>query len=200
MKHRNPWDKALLSKHRELLKQYKKVCSNKKFNFWKKEVSKLDELDNSDFWENWKNLGEEKTYPSEIPGVNGSKWEGYFQKLFQKQNGSPSAPNNSNAINEELNKIFTMSELEKAILKLKNNKAVGPDRISNEFIKNATPEIKEIILRFFNLNLKYGITADKLCEDFITLIYKEGKKDDPENYRGICIANSLLKMLCSIME
>ena len=30
--------------------------------------------------------------------------------------------------------------------------------------------------------------------------HKDGKKNDPDNYRGICIANSILKMLSSLLE
>ena len=93
-----------------------------------------------------------------------------------------------------------MTEFQTTISKLKNNKAVGPDRIPNEFIKHVTNEIKEIILKFLNLNLKVGITAENLCQDFITVIHKDGKKNDPDNYRGICIANSILKILSSLLE
>ena len=86
-----------------------------------------------------------------------------------------------------------MTEFQTTLSKLKNNKAVGPDdRIPNEFIKHVTNEIKEIILEFLNLNLKFGMTAEKLCQDFITVIHKEVKRNDPDNYRGICIVNSLL--------
>ena len=51
-----------------------------------------------------------------------------------------------------------------------------------------------------NLNLKFGMIAEKLCQDFIIVIHKEGKRNDPDNYRGICIANSLLKILSSLLE
>ena len=83
---------------------------------------------------------------------------------------------------------------------MKNNKAVGPGRIPNEFIKHLTHEIKEIILKLFNPNLKVGIIAENLCQDFITVIHKDGKKNDPVNYRGICIANSILKISSSLLE
>ena len=68
------------------------------------------------------------------------------------------------------------------------------------FGKHVTNEIKEIILTFLNLNLKVGITAENLCQDFITVIHKDDKKNDPDNYRGICIANSILKILSSLLE
>ena len=83
---------------------------------------------------------------------------------------------------------------------MKNNKGVGPDRIPNEFIPHVTNEIKEIILKFLNLDQKVGTTAENLCQDFITVIHKDGKKNDPDNYRGVCIANSILKILNSLLE
>ena len=204
LKHQNPWDKSLLNKHREILKQYKKICSFKKYSFWINEVSKLENSLNNheDFWELWKKTGENKNNQTKIPVVNGKQWEEHFKSLFKKHEGNIEELMTKRGmnINQELNKQFSMSELQDAISKLKNNKAVGPDRIPNEFIKHATKEIKGLILKFLNLNLKNGITAEKMCEDFISLIHKEGKKDNPDNYRGICIANALLKNLCSIME
>ena len=93
-----------------------------------------------------------------------------------------------------------MTEFQTTISKLKNNKAVGPDRIPNKFIKHVTNEIKEIIMTFLILNLKVGITAENLCQDFITVIHKDDKKNDPDNYRGICIAKSIFKILSSLLE
>ena len=34
----------------------------------------------------------------------------------------------------------------------------------------------------------------------ITAIHKDGSKSNPENYRGICVMNSLLKLLCKMMN
>ena len=75
-----------------------------------------------------------------------------------------------------------MPEFQTTISKLKNNTEVGPDRIPNEFIKHVTNEIKEIILTFVNLNLIFGIAAEKLCQDFITVKHKAGKRNDPDNH------------------
>ena len=51
-----------------------------------------------------------------------------------------------------------------------------------------------------NLNLKEGMTCSKWCVDLISLIHKDGSKDDPNNYRGICIMNALLKVLCTLLN
>ena len=44
------------------------------------------------------------------------------------------------------------------------------------------------------------MTCKEWCYDLITLIHKEGPKKDPNNYRGICIMNALLKVLCTMLN
>ena len=57
-----------------------------------------------------------------------------------------------------------------------------------------------IIHNFLNLNLTKGTTSTRICCGLISPIHKEGPLDDPSNYRGICIMNSLLKLLCTILN
>ena len=93
--------------------------------------------------------------------------------------------------------------MEELILNIKmseNNKATCPDRIPNEFIKHATTTILNLILQFLNLNIEKGLVAPNWCFDFISPIHKEGPLENPDNYRGLIILNSLLKLLCSILN
>ena len=48
--------------------------------------------------------------------------------------------------NEFLNCEFVMKELKEVIRSLISKKAVGPDRIANEFLKHAPPELLKILL------------------------------------------------------
>ena len=93
-----------------------------------------------------------------------------------------------------------MEELKQCIKNLDYKKAVGPDGIANAFLKHATDELLGILLKFLNLNIKHGMVSSNWCQDFITLIHKEGPKHNPGNYRGLCIMNSLLKLLCSMLN
>ena len=79
LKHQTPWNKSLLQKHREILNQYKRVCSFKKYNFWKEEVTKLEQTLSSDqdFWETLGKMGENKIY-SAAPDASGKTWEEQF--------------------------------------------------------------------------------------------------------------------------
>ena len=92
-----------------------------------------------------------------------------------------------------------MNELKKIIKNLKENKAIGYDNISNDFLKLSTERIMKLILSFFNLTLTKGMISN-WCLDIIMPIHKGGIKSNSDNYRGICVMNSLLKVLCTIMN
>ena len=93
-----------------------------------------------------------------------------------------------------------MEELKQSIKNLDYKKAVGPDGIANAFLKHATDELLEILLKFLNLNIKHGMASSNWCHYFIAPIHKEGPKHTPGNYRGLCIMNSLHKLLCSLIN
>ena len=77
-----------------------------------------------------------------------------------------------------------MDELKQCIKNLDYKKAVGPDGNANAFLKHATDELLEILLKFLNLNI-IGMVSSNWCQDFITPIHKEGPTHNPGNYRGL---------------
>ena len=203
LKHSSPWNNSLLQTHRHVLKLFKKTCQKKKQAFWQEQYDDLDKLEsNSDFWERWKFFGESRHAPSKSD-LDGKKCEEFFEALFAKiDKNIELVMSKINTIphNEFLNCEFIMEELKETIRLLISKKAVGPDRIANEFLKHAPPALLKILLRYFNLNIKKGRTCKSWCAGLIALIHKEGPKDDPNNYRGICIMNALLKVLCSLLN
>ena len=203
LKHSSPWNNALLQTHRHVLKLFKKMCSKKKQAFWEGQYDDLNKLEsNSDFWERWKYFGESYR-SSDSSDLEGKKCEDFFEALFSKIDKNVDlvmSKINDLPHNEFLNCEFVMKELKEVIRSLISKKAVGPDRIANEFLKHAPPELLKILLMYFNLNMKEGRTCKSWCSGLIALIHKEGPKDDPNNYRGICIMNALLKVLCSLLN
>ena len=103
-------------------------------------------------------------------------------------------------MNLDLTMPFTLSELKQAIEKLKKKKAVVFDRISNEMIQNAPQVCIDLILKMFNKLLTLSHVPKEWCCGLITPIYKKESKLDSDNYRGICVLNALLKVLCFIMN
>ena len=131
-----------------------------------------------------------------IINPDGKRWENVFTNLYRNnidQNIDDILIKSPLEINENLNKKIPMEEL---IINIKEveRKTTGPDRIPNEFIKHAPTNILNIILQFLNLNIEKGLVASNWCLDFISPIHKEGSLEEPENYRGLIIMNTLLKL------
>ena len=99
-----------------------------------------------------------------------------------------------------LNAVFTMEELLSAIYKLKNKKAAGVDRLLSEFLKASPEAVHKLILRLLNKMYTTHLVPKDKCLGIITPLHKEGPKDDPDNYRGICISSALTKLLSTMMN
>ena len=54
--------------------------------------------------------------------------------------------------------------------------------------------------KLFNLIVESEIFPDGWCEGLLTPIFKSGDKQDPNNYRGICIASCLGKLFYLILK
>ena len=203
-KHNNPQNNQIRQEHRSALKYYKQLCNSKKYIFWKKETCNLDKaLDSNDFWNTWKTIGSYKPNKQKLINPDGKRRENFFTNLYRNhidQNIDDILIKSHQEINENLNKKISMNELTINIKKFENNKATGPDRIRNEFIKHAPSNILNIILQFLNLNIEKGLVASNWCLDFISPIHKEGSLEVPENYRDLIIMNTLLKLLCAILN
>ena len=106
----------------------------------------------------------------------------------------------SNHLQSELDNPKSIEEIHKAIKNLKNKKAAGLDGIRNEMIKTSSSFIKYPLEKLFNLILQSGTFPTSWSNGIITALHKSGNKDDPSNYRGICISSCLGKVFCSILN
>ena len=106
----------------------------------------------------------------------------------------------SNQLQSELDNPISIEEIEKAVKKFRNKKAAGLDGIRNEMIKTSSSFIKYPLEKLFNLILQSGTFPTSWSNGIITALHKSGNKDDPSNYRGICISSCLGKFFCSILN
>ena len=60
------------------------------------------------------------------------------------------------SVNDELTTRFTTKEIADVMKKLKNNKACEIDLITNEFIKNCSSDMIEVVTNLFNLMLDWS--------------------------------------------
>ena len=54
--------------------------------------------------------------------------------------------------------------------------------------------------KLFNSILNSGIMPNTWCRRPITPIYKSGGRNEPSNYRGICVSSCLGELFCSILN
>ena len=203
-KKQNPADTVARESHSIALKEYKQLCAKKKHEFEQRQINELDQMlneDHTEFWKKWKSFGD--TYRSERQNMDGERWEKYFKELYQDKSKHPLPPlvNPPQADLSQLNAPFTIEELLYAIYKkLKNKKAAGLDKLISEFFKASPEAIHLLLLRLINIMYTNHLVPKNKNLGVITPIHKEGPKDDPDNYRGICISSALTKLLCTMMN
>ena len=197
-------DSALQLK--EAGKKYKKFIKTKNKVDHKQLSNKLRTLKSNNAKEFWDILGcneKSKSATNNIPLQNFAE---HFRELGNKQADA----NNSTdfdpilidrSANDELNVNFTTKEIADVIKKLKNNKACGIDMIRNEFIKNCSKDMIEVITNLFNLILDSGVIPTNWCLGIIIPLYKnKGSVNDPDNYRGITLLSCLSKLFTSALN
>ena len=94
----------------------------------------------------------------------------------------------------DLEKDITEKEVEDMVKELKNNKAVGVDRIPAEALKNSTPLMIKKLTKLFNLVKTAGTAPDCWKIGRVVLVFKKGEKTDLTNYRPLTV----LPVVCGL--
>ena len=207
----NPWLKGKLSTES---KQYKKIIKTKQSQFVNNLFNKLQSLENRDPRGYFNLINAMRTgsfdtiKPGETDSVEPDVWLEHFKNLLGPNEVNSDEIKNMDdfvrlhqfEVSSELDIPFQKPEIEKAIRKLKNNKATGFDSVSNEMLKHSTPVLSESLCIFFNAILQSNIFPTEWKWDILGPLHKSGPLDDPNNFRGICVASCLGKLFNSIMR
>ena len=101
----------------------------------------------------------------------------------------------------DLNKDFTVKEMEMQIQNLKLKKAVGSDLIPNEFIKYFPDDYCKIILDLFNSNWREGVDpALWKMQQIIPVIKPNKDPSSPSSYRPISLTSCLGKLFEKMIQ
>ena len=211
-KHRDPLNVSIRESYHKALKEYKQLLASKQKAFHDNKIQKLQEIPGSSnsehFWYTLKSMNDDIT-EKKIPPISEDQWLHHLESLHsatmnnskqEKIVSDLKAMEQSENDLTALNGPITEREIQDTITKLKNNKAEFSDKIKNEMIKAGLSSLMPMYKKLFNLVLNSGSFPDSWCQGLITPIFKSGKKEDPSNYRGICVASCLGKLFCSVLN
>ncbi len=207
---------------------YRRLKRNYTFNK-QKEIDYLNSHNPTTFWKAIKKLGPSKvastSIPWEIISDNGSvvsnrkivldKWQSEFDMLLNTSNGIDdelqrnfidnamgvlSNLPESDYIQLEMNKPITEQEIEIALKRAKNGKAVGSDGLPYEFFKNivSVPLLYDMFNLIFNEHCIPSVW--KAC--IIKPLRKPSTLDyrNPLEYRGISLLPSIYKLFANVLN
>ena len=87
------------------------------------------------------------------------------------------------------------SELCSNVLSLSSSQSLGSDGRLLDIIKNNIHYINHQLTYIFNLSFSQGVFPNLLKNAIVVPIHKNGKRDDPNNYRPISILTTFSKVL-----
>ena len=187
-------------------KEFKKFLKKRKKE-WKQSIVKdLERMEESDPQEYWKLVNMLKETKNRDAHFDADSFTTFFEKLYTASDKKDLEI--EKVVQESLDKFinfstepdFTMKELIKAINKLKNNKAAGPDRIPAEMLKASPNSLLTIILKTINLIKSSFLVPDNWAVGITSLILKEGDDTDPDNYRAITVTDALAKVFAILIN
>lgn len=146
----------------------------------------------------------------------GKAWENHFSKLAADETGNSRDPtkwprHNTNPTLESLNRDFGYGEVMGCLQKLRHNKAPGPDGVISEFLQSCVKRGVEpgsfehtpmglALVGLINTMWKYGVIPKTWQNSIVVAIPKKGDLADMNNYRGISLMGTVLKVLCSLLS
>ena len=184
---------------------YRKMCRSKKKVFNRNESERLYNLSKSNsrqFWKEVKGGGSKNVLPN-------LDFYNHFKNLAERETQlnaegwaeiDRGGQTSEETFVEELDSPFSLNELEINIKGLKTNKAAGSDLILNEFILNASQEVKLLILTIFNQILSLEYFPENWSKGEISAIFKQGDVNNTNNYRGITVLSCLGKLFTRMLN
>jgi len=186
---------AILTDYITMKAKYNRTIKNKKVALLEKQRVNINNINNPmQFWNQYKNLKRKPACPCY---VEEEQWMSYYNGLMPRR-----LINNiilSDTTDDILDKEISFIEVYFALRQLANNKAPGPDKISNEFLKNLSTTGIEYLTSLFNYILTHENIPKGWTESETIMIFKKGDEYDPNNYRPISLLNTTLKLFTQIL-
>ena len=112
--------------------------------------------------------------------------------LHKELKSREKAPSTNVKLFEE---VFSMTELNRALRKLKARKSPGPDNLHNEMLKHLGPKAKKVLLLYINMTWNQGLLPNAWKTAMIKPILKKGNPaEDLSSYRPISLTSCFGKI------
>ena len=192
-------------------------------------IEDINTSDPKAFWEHIQRLGPQKTSEIPLKVHDGSDgfsedlnvvlgtWRSDFESLYNIPDGDNDVFNeqclgdilaeknrletqSASFESADFNEPFTIEELDKVCQRLKNGKALGPDMLPNEVLKNEG--IRPLLHAFVNKCFELHLVPEVWQQAIISPIPKSASKDPyvPLNYRGISLLSCFYKLYSALLN
>jgi len=122
------------------------------------------------------------------------EWETFFRELYM---GTSDDSEPMLAVREVI--PLSKEDIEKELRSLKNRKSHGPDGIFNKMLKYVGTELTLRLTQLFQQILKLCTIPKAWKQSTIIPLFKKGSKTNPDNYRGIALLNTILKIFTKVI-
>ena len=192
--------------------EYQKLTKNKRkaYNQQAKEQLIKDSKDSKTFWSTIRKLNGRK---HKIPNIPITTWFEHYDELLNflspteeeeetlaDPQEEPQEDPHEEVKVEELDHEITDEEVNRALNKLKRNKAPGEDEIIAEVLQCSKESIFSYLCKTFNKIFELGYFPIQWGVATIVPIYKKGDRDVCDNYRGISLLSVTSKIFSSIIN
>jgi len=123
-----------------------------------------------------------------------NEWEKFFRELYRGTSDDLEPKLN---IREDIS--ISKEDIERELRSLKNRKSPGPDDIFNEMLKYGGTELTFQLTQLFQQIFKLVTIPTAWKQSTIILLFKKRSKRNPDNYRGITLLNTTLKLFIKVI-
>lgn len=178
-------------------REVKKVVKEKKNQMWERKCSEINRyLGGTRVTEAWKfvkRLRKDTNDSVKITTIETEEWKEYYSKLLKENRDQYKKIDFGMIENngENVQKV-TVQEIQEVLKHIKNGKAGGPGGIPVELVKYGPMQLLEALCDIFNKCIRQNEDVPREWrQGIIFSIYKKGKKNVCENYRGITITSAI---------
>ena len=176
-------------------KSYRNLIRIKKAHSHQSLKQKFCNVSNpSDFWSAVKSTRRKRCPKNPISLQN---WHQFFTDIFPPRSTDDTVF--EGVLDPILDVRIEYEELSSALRDLKVGKAAGSDLITNEFLTNLPNNWLLYILSLFNKVLEEEVFPPDWSSVLMLMLYKKGDREEPLNYRGIALINSISKLFTRIL-